>query len=125
MGAPLVKRMVHYRSLLHQFDRDVDVAPCSVGICTCLAVRGFPNGLADFELQARQAEIKPCSEEVKIARIAQVYFGIDRHISRKFYLHFVGHKPHRTNETGRPTSAKQLLRIGTSPWDSGSRELNI
>src|SRR5215470_273157 len=110
---------------LHQFERDVDVAPCSVGICTCLAVRGVHNGLGDCALQAGQADIKPCSEEVKVARIAQIYFGIDRYISRKFDLHSAGHKPHRTNETGRPTSGKQLLRIGTRPWGSWSRELNI
>ena len=31
---------------------------------------------------------------------AQVYFGIDGYVSRKFDLHSVGHKRHRTNETG-------------------------
>src|SRR6267378_4428496 len=99
--------------------------PRLVGICTCLAVRGVHNGLGDFALQARQADAKPCPEEVNVARIAQVYFGIDGYVSRKFDLHLVGNKPHRTNETGRPTSGKQLLRIGTSSWNSGSRELNI
>src|SRR5579864_127507 len=118
-------KTVCYRSGLHDVDRNVDVAPCSVGICACLGVRGVHNGLGDFALQAWQADVKPCSEEVNVARIAQVYFGIDGCVSRKFDLHLVGHKPHRTNETGRPTSGKQLLRIGTSSWDSGSRELNI
>src|SRR5258708_7290919 len=121
--AVLVKT-VCYRSGLQHVERNVDVAPRSVGICTCLAVRGVHNGLGDIALQTGQADVKPCSEEVN-ARIAKVYFGIDGYVSRKFDLHLVGHKPHRTNETGRPTSGKQLLRIGTSSWDSGSRELNI
>src|SRR5579864_1787406 len=115
---------VCYRSGSQHAERNVDVAPCSVGICTCLSVRGVHNGLGDFALQARQADVKPCSEKVNIARIAQVYFGIDGWVSRKLDLQLVGHKPHRTNETGRPTSGKQLLRIGSS-WDSESRELNI
>jgi hypothetical protein len=38
-----------------------------------------------------------------IAGIARVYFGIDGYVIRKFDLHSVGHKPHRANETGRPT----------------------
>src|SRR5258706_14607409 len=118
-------KTVCYRSGLHHVERNVDVAPCSVGICTCRLVRGVHNGLGDFALQAWQADVKPCSEEVNIARIAEVYFGIDGCVSRKFDLHPVGNKSHRTNETGRPTSGKQLLRIGTSSWDSGSRELNI
>jgi hypothetical protein len=79
----------------------------------------------DFALQARQANVKPCSEEVNVARIAQVYFGIDGYFSREFDLHLAVHNPHRTNETGRPTSGKQLLRIGTSPRDYGRCELNI
>src|SRR3979490_2744545 len=70
------------RSGLHHVERDVDVASCSVGICTCLAVRGVLNGLGDFALQARQADVKPRSEEVNVARIAQVYFGIDGYLSR-------------------------------------------
>src|SRR5438309_2318608 len=98
---------------------------CSSGICTCLAVRVVHNGLGDFALQARQADVKPCAKEVNVARIAQVYFGIDGCVSRKLDLHLVGHKPHCTDETGRPTGGKQLLRIGTSSWDSGSRELDI
>src|SRR6266478_6619555 len=113
------------RSGLHHVDRNVDVAPCSVRISACFAVRGVHNGLGDFALQARQADVKPCSEEVNVARIAQVYFGIDGCVSRKFDLHPVSDKCHRTNETGGPPSGKQLLRIGTSSWDSGSRELNI
>src|SRR6267143_1259619 len=118
-------KTVCYRSGLHHVERNVNVAPCSVGICTCLAVRGVHNGLGDFALQPRQADVKPCSKEVNVARIAQIYFGIDGCVSRKFDLHLAGNKPHRTNETGRPTSGKQLLRIGTSSWNSGSRELNI
>src|SRR6266851_4637782 len=118
-------KTVCYKSGSHHADRNVDVAARCVGICTCLAVCGVHNGLGDFALQARQADVKPCSEEVNVARIAQVYFGIDGYVSRKFDLHLIGHKPHRTNETGRPTSGKQLLRIGASSWDSGSRELYI
>src|ERR1700730_5002776 len=112
------------RSALHHVERNLDVAPRSVGICTCLAVRGVRNGLGDFALQTRQADIKPRSEEVNVARMAQVYFGIDGYVCRKRDLHPVGHKPHRTNETGGPTSGKQLLRIGASSWDTGSREVN-
>ena len=44
-------------------------------------MRGIHNGLGDFALQARQADVKPCSEEVNVARIAQVYFGIDGYLS--------------------------------------------
>src|SRR5207247_10529933 len=104
-------KTVCYRSGSYDLDRNVDVAPCSVGICTCRLVRGVHNGLGDFALQAWQADVKPCSEEVNVARIAQVYFGIDGYVSRKFDFHLVGYTPHRTNETGRPTSGKQLLRI--------------
>src|SRR6266478_1898090 len=118
-------KTVCYRSGSHHVERNVDVAPCSVRISACFAVRGVHNGLGDFALQARQADVKPCSEEVNVARIAQVYFGIDGCVSRKFDLHPVSDKCHRTNETGGPPSGKQLLRIGTSSWDSGSRELNI
>jgi hypothetical protein len=60
-----------------------------------------------------------------IARIAEVYFGIDGYVTRKFDHHLVGHKPHRANETGRPTGGKQLLGIAAGSWDSGSREPNI
>ena len=67
-----------------------------------------------MELHARQPDVKPCSEKVNVARIAQVYFGIDGYVSRKFDLHLVGPKPHRPNETGRPTGGKQLLWIGAS-----------
>jgi hypothetical protein len=88
-------------------------------------VRGVHNGLGDFALQARQADVKPRSEKVNVARIAQVYFGIDGYLSRTFDFHFVGHQPLRANEAGGPTSGKQLLQIGTSSWDHRSRELNI
>src|SRR6266446_486300 len=118
-------KTVCYRSGLHHVDRNVDVAPRGVGICTCLAVRGVDNGLGNFALQARQADVKPCPEEVNVARIAQVYFGIDGYVSLKFDLHLVGNNPHRTNETGRPTSGKQLLRIATSSWNYARRLLNI
>src|SRR5258707_14675277 len=118
-------KTVCYRSGLHHVERHLDVAPCSVGICTCLAVRRVHNGLRDFALQARQVNVKPCSEEVNVARMAQVYFGINGYVSRKRDLHPVGHKPHRTNETGGPTRGKQLLRIRASSWYTGSRELDI
>ena len=62
---------------LHHVERNLDIAPRGVGICTCLAMRSVDNGLGDFAVQTRQADVKPCSEEVDIARIAQVYFGID------------------------------------------------
>jgi hypothetical protein len=88
-------------------------------------MRGVHNGLGNFALQTRQADVKPCSEEVNVSGIAQVYFGIDGCVSRKLDLHLVGHKAHRTNEAGRPTGGKQLLRIGTSSGDSGSRKRNI
>src|SRR5258706_14487649 len=119
-----VQRLL-YKSGSNHVERDFDIAPCSVGICTCLAVRGVHNCLGDFALQTRQADVKPCSEEVNVARMAQVYFGIDGYVSRKLNLHAIGHKPHRTNETGGPTSGKQLLRIRARSWDTGSRELNI
>jgi len=41
-------------------DRNVDVAPRSVGICTCLAVVAVHNGLGDFAFQAREADVQPC-----------------------------------------------------------------
>src|SRR5258706_3885717 len=119
-----VQRLL-YKSGSNHVERDFDIAPCSVGICTCLAVRGVHNGLGDFALQTRQADVKPCSEEVKVARMAQVYFGIDGYVSRKLNLHAVGHKPHRTNETGGPTGRKPLLRVGTTSRNSGGREINI
>src|ERR1700724_2786150 len=117
----------HARSscVLHHVERNLDVAPCSVGICTCLAVRRVHNGLGDFALQTRQADVKPCSEEVNVARMAQVYFGINGYVSRKRDLHPIGNKPHRANETGGPTSRKQLLRVGTTSRYSGDREINI
>src|SRR5713101_7208603 len=110
---------------LHHVERNLDVSPCSVGICTCLAVRGVHNGLGDFALQTRQADVKPCPEEVNVARVAQVYFGIDGYVSRKPDLHPVGHKAHRTNETGGPAGGKQLFRIRASSRETRSRELNI
>src|SRR5258708_7595740 len=115
----------HRGALLSRVDRDVDVAPCSVGICARLAVGGVHNGLRDFALQAWQPDVKPCLQEVNVARIAQVYFGIDRHVSWKLHFHPVSHNPHRTDETGRPAGGKQLLRIGASSWNSGSRKLNV
>src|SRR6266851_9157068 len=117
-------KTICYRSGSHHPDRNVDVAPCSVGICACLGVSDVHNGLSDFALQAWQADVKPCAKEVTVARIAQVYFGIEGCVSRKLDLHLVGHKPHCTDETGRPTGGKQLLWIGTSSGDSGSRELD-
>jgi hypothetical protein len=58
------------RSGLHQVERNLDVAPCSVGIGTCLAVRRVHNDLGDFAFQTRHADVKPCSEEVNVARMA-------------------------------------------------------
>src|SRR5258708_11054068 len=88
-------------------------------------VRDFRHCGRVFALQARQVNVKPCSEEVNVARMAQVYFRIDGYVSRKRDLHPVGHKPHRTNETGGPTRGKQLLGIRASSCYTGSRELNI
>ena len=42
-----------YMSGLHQVERNVDISPCSVGICACLAMSSVHNGLGDFALQAR------------------------------------------------------------------------
>src|SRR5437879_3326935 len=112
-------------SALHHVDRNLDVAPCSVGIGTCLAVRRVHDGLGDFALQTWHADVEPCPEEVNVAGIAQVYFGIDGYVSGKRDLHPSGHKPHRTDETGGPTSGKQLLRIRAGSRSSGSRELHI
>src|SRR5882672_8678392 len=56
---------------------------------------------------------------------AQVDFGIDGCVSRKFHLHLVGLNSHCTNETGRPTSGKQLLRISTGSGNTGGRKLHI
>jgi hypothetical protein len=42
-----------YRSGLYHVERNVDIAPCCVGICTCLAMSSVHNGLSDFALQAR------------------------------------------------------------------------
>jgi len=39
--------------------------------------------LGDFALQTRHADVKPCPEKVKVAGIAQVYFGIDGYVSGK------------------------------------------
>src|SRR5580700_6190181 len=88
-------------------------------------MRGVHNGLGDFAVQTRQADVEPCSEEVDVAGIAQVYFGIDGCVRWKLDLHPVSHKPHRTNETGGPTSGKQLLRVRAGSWDTGSGELKI
>src|SRR5436305_5612992 len=52
-------KTVWYRFGLHQLDRNVDVAPRGVGICTGRLVRGVHNGLRDFALQARQADVEP------------------------------------------------------------------
>ena len=88
-------------------------------------MRGVHDGLGDFALQARQADVQPRSEEINVARIAQVDFGIDSSIIRKLHLHLVGHNPHRTNETGRPASGKQLLWVGAGSGNSGGRKLHI
>jgi hypothetical protein len=58
-----------------------------------------------------------------IARIAPVYFSIAGCVIRKCDLHFGGLKPHRANETGRPTGGKQLLRLGTLPGTTGAENL--
>ena len=55
--------------------RDFDVAPCSVGICASLAVRGVCLG--DFALQTRQADVQPCSEEVNVARMPPIVSAFD------------------------------------------------
>src|ERR1700722_1221759 len=109
----------------HDSQRNVDVPPCGVGVCTCHVVRSIHNGFGDLALQAWQADVKPSPEEVDVAGIAQVDFGVDGCVGRKLHLHLVCHKPHRANETGRPTGSKQLLRSGTTSWGSGSRELNV
>jgi hypothetical protein len=44
-------------SLGHHVDGDVDVAPCSFGIRTCL-VRSVNQRLRDFALQTRQGDIE-------------------------------------------------------------------
>jgi len=62
---------------LHDVQRNVTMLAPSLEVCTCRIVRGVHNGLGDFALQARQADVKPCSEEVNVAGIAQVDFGIN------------------------------------------------
>jgi len=47
-------------------------------------VRGVHDCLGDFAFQAREADVQPCSEEVNVARIAKVDFGIDGCVSRSF-----------------------------------------
>jgi len=42
---------------LDQFSHDVDVAPCGLGIRTRL-VRAVHQGLGDFALQTRQADVE-------------------------------------------------------------------
>ena len=60
--------------------------------------------------------------EVLADGAAQVHFGINDRISREAGLHFGGRDPHRTHETGRPTSGEQLLRIGAVARSAGVRD---
>ena len=58
----------------HHVDRDVDVPPCGLGIGTRL-VRGVHQGLGDFALHTRRADVEASLEEVLAAGVAQVHFG--------------------------------------------------
>ena len=120
-----MSQMVLNRSGLHHVQGDVDVAPGSIRVCTSLGVRGLHNGLCNFALQAGQADVKPRLEEVGATRIAEVNFGIDGCVRGQFNFHPAGYVPHRADKTSRPASGKQLLRIGTASWNSGSPELKI
>ena len=65
---------------------------------------------AAFALQARQADGEASLKDASAASCAQVHFGIKGRVSRERDLH-----SHGTNGTGRPPSAKQLLRIRAGP----------
>jgi hypothetical protein len=65
------------------------------------------------------------SEEVTVLRQVQIHFSVDCEVVRQGDLQFPGHKPYRTFETGRPTSGKQLLRIGAVPRGPGGGKFDI
>jgi len=86
-------------------------------------MRGVHNGLGDLPLQAGRLTLKPCLEEVNVARIAQVDFGIDGYVGRKFDLQVAGHKSHRTNETGRHPAANNCSGLVPVPATPGAENL--
>jgi hypothetical protein len=71
-------------------------------------------------LQARQADAEARLKDASAASCAQVHFGTKGRVSRERNLH-----SHGTNGTGRPPSAKQLLRIRAAGRSTRRRPLDV
>src|ERR1700686_1094285 len=65
-----------HRSGFDQVSHNADVVPCGFGIRTRL-VRTVHQGLGDFALQTRRADVEASLEEVSAASCAQVHFGVN------------------------------------------------
>jgi uncharacterized LabA/DUF88 family protein len=95
-------------------------------------VRGVHQGLGDFALQTRQADVEASLEEVSAASCAQVHFGVKGQVSRESDLHFAGRKPHRTDETGKEEFLQWaahngffVVRKEGSPTEEGNYKANV
>ena len=109
---------------LDQVDRDVDIAPCGVGIRAQL-VRLVHQSLGNFTLQTRQADVETGREAVSAASCAQVHFGVNRHVRWKSDLPFAGRELYRTEKTGRPAGGEKLLGVGAGARGAWRRHLNL
>ena len=104
----------------------MDIAACSFGVRTRL-VRGICQGLSDLVLQVGKADVEASLQEECIASagLAQIHLGVDGDISRQRDLHFRGRQAHRTDKTGGPAGAEQLLGIRSVARTAGQGKRNV
>ena len=83
--------------------------------------------LEHYKNLAPQADVEAGTEEVGAVRQVQVqiHFGVDGSVGGELNFPFASHDRHRTFETGRPPSSKQLLRICAGARCSRYREFDI
>src|SRR5260370_13905327 len=101
-----------------QVDYDVDIAPCCFGVRARLMCF-IHQGLGDFPLHTRQADVEASLEEASAVSQAQIDFSLDGQANRENDLSLAGCKRDGAFEAGRPGSRKQLLRIGADARGAG------
>lgn len=88
-------------------------------------MRLIHQGLGDFAIQVRQADVEASLEKVSAAGYARVHFSVDGQLSQEGNVHLPGRNPHRSFEAGRPICSEQLLRIGADACGAGRRQFDV
>ena len=86
---------------------------------------GVDNGLGDFALQARQADVKPCSEEVNVARMHRSISASMATSAGSVTFILLATSPIALMKQADQPAANNCSGFVPVPGTTGSRELNI